>query len=55
MNNGGEKTDTQTPESQATSATPGNLFKLPGEENGEKNPNNRDSYTPQGKGRSLVQ
>lgn len=52
LNNVGEKVDTQTPESQAISSTPGNLPKQPGEKNGEKNVNNRDSYTPQEKVRS---
>ena len=55
MNNVGEKEDTQTSESQATSATPGNLLKQPGERNEENNVNNRDSYTPQEKVRSPVQ
>ena len=55
LNNGGEKVDTQTPEIQATSATPGNLLKQPGERNGENNLNNRDSYTPQEKVKSPVQ
>ena len=30
LNNVGERVDTQTPESQAVSATPGNLLKHPG-------------------------
>ena len=55
LNNGGEKADTQTPESQATSATTRNLFKQPGGRNVENNLNNRDSYTPQEKVRSPVQ
>ena len=55
LNNGGEKVDTQTSESQATSATPGNLLKQPGERDGESNLNNRDSYTPQEKVRCPVQ
>ena len=54
MNNGGEIVDTQIPESQAISATPGNLPKQPGEKNGENNVNNRDSYTSQEKVRSPV-
>ena len=55
MNNGVEKADTQTPESQATSATPEDLLKQPEERNGKNNLNNRDSYTPQEKVRSPVQ
>ena len=34
LNNGGDKVDTQTPESQEIAATPGNLFKQPGEKKG---------------------
>ena len=45
LNSGGKKVDTQIPESQATSATPGNLLKRPGERNGENNLNNQDSCT----------
>ena len=55
LNNNGEKVDTQTPESQATSATRGNLLKQPGQSNGENNLKNQDSYTPQEKVRSPVQ
>ena len=54
LNNAGEKADTQTPESQAITATPENLLKQPGEKNGENNLNNRDSYTQQKKVRSPV-
>ena len=54
LNNCGEKVDTQSPESQAISAIPGNLLKRPGGKNGENNVNNRDSYTPQEKARSPV-
>ena len=54
LNNGGDTVDTQTPEIQATSATPGNLFKEPGEKNGENNQNNRDSHTQHEKVRSPV-
>ena len=52
LNNFGEKVDTQIPESQEISSTPGNLPKQPGEKNGEKNVSNRDSYTPQEKVKS---
>ena len=45
LNNSGKKVDTQTPESQATSAIPGNLFKQPEEKNRDNNLNNQDSYT----------
>ena len=55
LNNGGDTVDTQTPEIQATSATPGNLFKEPREKNGENNQNNRDSHTQHEKVRSPVQ
>ena len=55
LNNNGEKVDTQTPESQATSATRGNLLKQPGQSNGENNLKNQDFYTPQEKVRSPVQ
>ena len=55
LNNGGETVDTQTPEIQATSSTPGNLFKEPGENNKENNPNNRDTHTQHEKVRSPVQ
>ena len=40
LNNGREKVDTQTPESQTISATPGNLLKQPGKKNRENNVNN---------------
>ena len=55
FNNGGEKVDTQIPESQAISATPGNLLKQPGRKNGENNVKYCDSYRPQEKVRSSVQ
>ena len=55
LNNGGETVDTQTPEIQATSSTPGNLFKEPGENSEENNPNNRDTHTQHEKVRSPVQ
>ena len=53
--NGGEKVDTQIPESQAISATPGNLLKQQGRKNGENNVKYCDSYRPQEKVRSSVQ
>ena len=54
FNNGGEKINTETPQSQAISATHGSLLKQPGEKNGENNVSNRDSHTPQEKIRSPV-
>ena len=43
FNDGGEKVNTPTPEYKAITASLGKLLKQPGEKNGEKNLNNRDS------------
>ena len=49
FDNGDKKVYTQTPESEAISAAPGNLLKQPEGKNGENNIKDQDIYTPKEK------